>query len=293
MRDALIRGRYSVGAEVGRGKFGVVYRGANERTGEVVALKFEQVGGSGGTLRHEATVLAHLARRGVEGAPGVRWFGPAVDPAAGAGAPASLCLVSTFFALSLDAHLDAASDRCAALCALMRSMICILQGIHAEFVVHRDVKPDNIRVHAGEPRLVDFGLAAVFVDGGGAHIPERARGGGAPIGTPTYMSPAVHLGAAPSRRDDLVSLGYVFMWCADGALPWKRAGVERGKARGLELAALKAPAALAARGARCDRVLEYLSECTALAHAADPDYAGLDALFSSPLDTVKNKIDGN
>ena len=281
MRDALVRGRYSVGAEVGRGKFGVVYRGVNERTGEAVALKFEQVGGSSGTLRHEATVLAHLARRGVEGAPGVRWFGPAAGPSTGTGAPASLCLVSPFFALSLDAHLDAASDRCAALRALMRSMIRVLQGIHEEFVVHRDVKPDNIRVHAGEPRLVDFGLAAVFVDGLGAHILERSRGGGAPTGTPTYMSPAVHLGAAPSRRDDLVSLGYVFLRCADGALPWERAGVERGAARGLELAALKAPAALAARGARRDRAMEYLAECTALAHEANPDYSALESLFLS------------
>ena len=41
-------------------------------------------------------------------------------------------------------------------------------------------------------------------------------------GTARYVSLKVHQGVTPSRRDDLVALGYVFAWLLRGDLPWEK-----------------------------------------------------------------------
>jgi hypothetical protein len=40
------------------------------------------------------------------------------------------------------------------------------------------------------------------------------------IGTPKYISVNIHNGITPSRRDDLISLGYIFMFLLNKQLPW-------------------------------------------------------------------------
>jgi serine/threonine protein kinase len=261
----LIRGKYSISSEIGQGKFGIVYKGKNERTGISVALKFEHTGGS---LRHEASILSYLLRRDVKGIPIVFWFGP-IEPR-----NPTLCMVTSFFDLSLKEHMCRVSDRLTGISSVVRGLLNILKCIHSDLVIHRDIKPDNVRIHDGEPYLIDFGLAAVFVDDEGIHKPEQFHH--IPTGSRAYMSPAVHLGASPSRRDDLVSLGYIFLWGADGRLPWEGSGGSVGVGRDVELAAAKALDALCSGfGERRDGIVDYLGECYALAYEEAPNYARL------------------
>ncbi len=73
---------------------------------------------------------------------------------------------------------------------------------HGRGVVHRDVKPANIRVSAeGRGKLMDFGIARV-------NSSELTKSGEM-IGTPQYMAPEQVMGGAVSATTDLFSMSSV------------------------------------------------------------------------------------
>ncbi|WP_161952660.1 diguanylate cyclase [Actinoplanes sp. TFC3] len=91
-----------------------------------------------------------------------------------------------------------------------------LRETHRRNLVHRDLKPENVLItRAGEPRLVDFGLAAGA--GGEALGPDDAI-----AGTLTYCAPeqAGMLNRPVDARSDLYALGAVLFECVTGAPPF-------------------------------------------------------------------------
>jgi len=74
--------------------------------------------------------------------------------------------------------------------------------------------------------LWEFGLSKKYVGAGtGNHIPLCKRDG--ITGTPRYISVTVHGGWEPSRRDDLISAGYVALQLLLGKLPWHHSRGEK------------------------------------------------------------------
>jgi serine/threonine protein kinase len=88
-----------------------------------------------------------------------------------------------------------------------------LQAIHAEGLVHRDLKPGNILIAADGPRVIDFGISRTT---SGTVVTATQT----TIGTPAYMSPEQAQGHAVGPASDIFSLGSVLAFAATGAAPF-------------------------------------------------------------------------
>ncbi|HEU5416552.1 MAG TPA: protein kinase [Streptosporangiaceae bacterium] len=87
-----------------------------------------------------------------------------------------------------------------------------LAAIHELGLVHRDVKPSNVLLAAGGPRLIDFGIVRAL-----EHTAITAAG--TVFGTPGYMAPEQAAGSEPGPSSDVYSLGAVLVFAATGAGP--------------------------------------------------------------------------
>jgi serine/threonine protein kinase/tetratricopeptide (TPR) repeat protein len=97
-----------------------------------------------------------------------------------------------------------------------------LDAAHAEGVVHRDLKPQNIMLDkSGRVIVMDFGIARTMEHGAGM------TNTGALIGTPDYMSPEQVMGEHVDSRSDLFAVGIIFYQLLVGQLPYKADTVQK------------------------------------------------------------------
>ena len=92
---------------------------------------------------------------------------------------------------------------------------------HEHDVIHRDLKPGNIKITPeGKVKVLDFGLAKAV---GGEALDEQSTvtEPGRVIGTPAYMSPEQARGKPTDKRSDIWSFGCVLYEMLTGRLPFK------------------------------------------------------------------------
>lgn len=204
-------GRYAVLAEVGRGAMGIVLKARDESLERIVAIKvmmptlavqpearkrFLREARAMAAVKHEHVIAVHAVEEHHE------------PP----------YLVMEYIAgTSLQALLD--REGSLELKRILRIGMQAAEGLaaaHAQGLVHRDIKPDNILLENGVERvkLTDFGLARAVND---ASLTQS----GVVTGTPQYMAPEQAQGNPVDHRTDLFSLGCVLYEMSTGRRPFR------------------------------------------------------------------------
>lgn len=170
-------GPYEVQEEIARGGMGVVYRARDPRLDRDVALKVLLRSDPTQTRRlvREAESLARLRHPHIVGVHSVEEH---------AGRP--VLVMEWVAGESLQGRIDRAGplepDEAV---ALVRSLAEALAYAHGQGVLHRDLKPGNVLLDAGEerPRLTDFGIARLLDED------ARLSKTGQLLGSPDYWAP--------------------------------------------------------------------------------------------------------
>lgn len=203
---------YYIEKQLGKGEFGTVYKGRHIKNGKQVAIKMEYINSEIQTLKHETTIINHLYTNSCRSIPSIYWYGMHEDK--------YRCLVMQHYVCSLHDYSISKNISPAVLGEIMANCIQIMEQIHNAYVVHRDIKPQNFMI--GEDKsiyLIDFGMATFYVNENKEPIKTDELKEYI-IGSPKYASYYVHSGLQYQRRDDLISLGYMYIFLRHKGLSW-------------------------------------------------------------------------
>jgi serine/threonine-protein kinase len=214
-------GIYEIGAVLGTGGMGEVYRARDTRLQRDIALKilpetFASDPERLARFEREAQLLASLNHPHIGAIYGFEDFGRS-DASASSTRALVLELVEG----------DTLADRIARSPLALDEAITIalqiadaLEAAHEQGIVHRDLKPANIKVRQdGTVKVLDFGLAKaispVAAMSPGASISPTITSPamtqmGVILGTAAYMSPEQAKGREADKRSDVWAFGAVF-----------------------------------------------------------------------------------
>jgi len=225
----MINNKYEIIEKIGIGTFGNIYKGRNIRTNEMVAIKMEEITNEVQLLKNESRLYYYLNK--CEGIPKIKWYGICGD---------YYCMVMELLGESLENLKNISKEGKFSLKLTLTigiKIINIIQRLHNKFIIHRDIKPDNLLLSnvmktptdssqltsydEMKPNIyiIDLGFSKKFINDDDTHIimkPIHKL-----IGTPNFASINSHQLCELSRRDDLESIAYTLIYLYYGKLPWQ------------------------------------------------------------------------
>jgi serine/threonine-protein kinase len=210
LQEAVV-GRYSLERELGRGGMGIVFLAHEVALDRPVALKL---------LPPELAVRPQLRQRFLrEARTAAKLSHPHIVPIHAVDQAGDFVFFAMAFIdgqslgqrVRLRGPLPASEAT-----RILREVAWALAYAHAQGVVHRDVKPDNILLERGSGRalVTDFGIAHVREAPGMTAVGEV-------LGTAEYMSPEQASGESVDARSDIYSLGVLGYYALSGRLPFE------------------------------------------------------------------------
>ncbi|HET7746186.1 MAG TPA: serine/threonine-protein kinase, partial [Vicinamibacteria bacterium] len=202
-------GRYVVTARLGKGGMGMVYRGFDEALEREVALK---------TLTMEGTLEEESRKRfAIEAKAAARLQHPNIVTVFELGEDRGLPFIAMELlpGVDLDTLLRSGQPLFVEEALDIVAQVCRgLHFAHEHGIVHRDVKPSNIRLlEDGTAKIMDFGIAKLGASG--------VTKTGMMVGTIHYMSPEQVLGKALDGRSDVWSAGVILYELIAGRRPFQ------------------------------------------------------------------------
>ena len=273
--NKIIFKKYKPLKKIDKGAFGNIYSVISLKDKNIYAMKTEKINAQQKTLESEAYYLVSL--QGGKGIPKFITFGHTKN---------YNILIETLLDKSLYSLFIKNQNKCSIIdvCLIGRQIIERLEWIHYKNFLYRDIKPENFLIGRKDPNkiyVVDFGLCKKYRSSKtGKHIQPKVTGRF--NGTLIYASPNVVKGMESSRRDDLISLGYMLIYLLKRNLPWESNFLNLNKAKYHELIYLKDTNG-------CNKLFnnipkefaDYINYSRKLKFEENPNYAYLRSLFDN------------
>lgn len=221
MAERVFGGRYRVTGTLGHGGMASVYRAVDEQLGREVAVKVFRIGAvdHGERARAEAEMHTLAALR----SPAlVTLYDAALDDVDGD----SYLVMELVPGSDLDTRLREGPLDTTTTARVGAQVAEGLAAVHAQGIVHRDVKPANVLLETDgqHVKLADFGIALL-------RDAARVTGTGTVIGTAAYIAPEQVLGREITGQADVYALGLVLLQSLTGKQPFPGTAVESATAR--------------------------------------------------------------